>query len=180
MGWGTPVEGHLGPPTHPWLPRVSIPTSSWEGSAGLQHPPAYNQPGVSRGTKAWVELTTLQDARPPRPHLLHDVGEDANAPDICCRAHWVTLHHLRRCRQGSRAVICTGGPSPSTSSTTTTPSTSSTHSTHRIHSTTAPHHYTFLNPSLMPQHPERAQSPQEHPKCTQTLPLNPETLQKPS
>lgn len=54
-----------GNPTHPWLPRVSIPTSSWEGSAGLQHPPAYNQPGVSRGTKAWVELTTLQDARPP-------------------------------------------------------------------------------------------------------------------
>lgn len=72
----------------------------------------------------------------PRPLLLHDVGEDTNAPDVCCGAHRVALHHLRRCRQGSRAVICTGEPGPSTRripSTLSTPSTRSIPSTPSLH-----------------------------------------------
>lgn len=73
------AEGHLWEgtqhplPTHLWFGTataaqgVSVPVSSWEGSAGLQDPPAHHLPSVPYGTKPWVQLNTPQSAHPSRP-----------------------------------------------------------------------------------------------------------------
>lgn len=34
---------------------------------------------------------------------LHDVSEHTHTPDVCGRADWVSLHHLRSCRRQEEA-----------------------------------------------------------------------------
>lgn len=106
-----------------------------------------------------------------RSLLLHDVGEDADTPDICCGAHWVPLHHLWCCGQGRRFVIHTWGPAP-----TVLPAPPESAVSSALTAATAPrapHHCTL-------QHPSNTLTEPSISKGNPTAPQHPNTPTEPS